>query len=77
MNDENAMEPKLNLLNLAGGLSKLVDVLNKVSKPETLEALTASGKLSLADIEKLMAQVKTVANDVSSVISEVQAALGE
>ena len=78
MDEQNAgLEPKLNLLNLAGGMGKLVDLLNKVSDPAALGQLEASGKITLADIEALMADVKKVSDDVTALVNLVQKLLGE
>lgn len=73
----NVAEPKLNLLNLAGGINQLVGLLNKVSDPTTLANLESSGKLTLADIEQLVADVQKVSSDVQALISQVKLVLGE
>lgn len=73
----NEMQPKLNLLNLAGGMGKLVDLANKFSDPATLADLEAQGKLTLADVQELMADVNKLTVDGAALVAKVQKLLGE
>lgn len=78
MNDQNnAAEPKLNILNLAGGMGKLVELANTLTNPATLADLEASGKLTLADIQALIDDVNKLTVDAKALIAKVQALLGE
>jgi hypothetical protein len=70
------LEPKLNLLNLAGSLGNLFNLVQKLSDPATLAQLEADGKLSLADVQQLMADAQKAAADLSKTVADLQAALG-
>ena len=75
MPEEN-LEPKLNILNLAGSMGKLVDIVSKLSNPATLAQLESDGKLAVADVQKLREDAKNSANDLEKILSDLQTALG-
>jgi len=74
--EANNLEPKLNLINLAGSMGKLVDVVSKLSNPATLAQLETDGKLAAADVQTVMADVQKASADLSKALNDLQAALG-
>lgn len=74
--DSPNLEPKLNLLNLAGSMGKLVDIASKLSNPATLAQLEADGKLAVADVQQLMEDAKKAADDLEKILKDLQTALG-
>lgn len=70
------LEPKLNLVNLAGSMGKIVALFDKLSNPATLAQLEADGKLAADDVQQLMAEVQKTSADLAKALADVQTALG-
>lgn len=71
------LEPKLlNVVNLAGDLGKLMDLVNKLSDPATLAKLQADAKAAADAVAKVLADAQAAEAQVNQVMSDVRTALG-
>lgn len=76
MSDAPAAEPNLNLINLAGNLGKVMSLLNQLNDPAKLAQLEADGKLSLSDVQQLIADAHKASEDLSNAVTDLRALLG-